>query len=130
MNTFTFSLEHDDSLIRVATRLDRGEFTLALDTGATHTLVDLTAFLLNGYELSQAIRTVEFETAKGTITTYVFKVKEFTALGKTMRDAEVAAYDFLSNNLIFDLDGVLGLDFFKEGELAINFKTFQISFSA
>lgn len=39
---------------------------------------------------------------------------------------EVSSYDFVGNNLIFDIDGVLGLDFFKGTELTINFKESKI----
>ena len=130
MNTFTFSLEHDDSLIRVNAQMGRSDFTLALDTGATHTIIDLTVMLLNGYDLTRVIRTADFETAKGNITAYIFLISELTALGKTVRNVEIASYDFIGNNLIFDIDGVLVLDFFKGTELNINFNTFQITLAS
>lgn len=107
--------------------MGRSDLTLALDTGATHTVIDLTLMLLNGYDLTNVVRTVEFETAKGPINAYIFRVHELTALGKTVRNVEVSSYDFVGNNVIFDIDGVLGLDFFKGTELNINFKTYTIS---
>lgn len=127
MSVFKFSLENEDSLIRIDAQIGRADLTLALDTGATHTLIDLTLMLLNGYDLTNVVRTVEFETAKGSISAYIFRVSELTALGRTVRDVEVSSYDFIGNNVIFDIDGVLGLDFFKETELTINFKTYTIS---
>jgi len=46
MSTFRFSLENEDSLIRINAQVDRSDLTLALDTGATHTVIDLTMMLL------------------------------------------------------------------------------------
>lgn len=126
MSVFKFSLENEDSLIRLDAQIGRSDLTLALDTGATHTVVDLTLMLLNGYNLDQIIRTVEFETAKGPISAYIFRISALIALGRTVRDVEVSSYDFVGNNLIFDIDGVLGLDFFKGTELTVNFKEFEI----
>ena len=126
MSVFKFSLENEDSLIRVDAQIGRSDFTLALDTGATHTVIDLTVMLMNGYTLSQIVRTVEFETAKGTINGYVFQVSALTALGRTRRNIEVSSYDFIGNNVIYDIDGVLGLDFFKDTDLQINFKAREI----
>lgn len=54
MSVFKFSPEHEDSLIRLDAQIGRSDLTLALDTGATHTVIDLTLMLLNGYDLSQA----------------------------------------------------------------------------
>ena len=127
MSRFRFLLENEDSLIRIDAKVDRAGLTLALDTGATHTVIDLTLMLLNGYDLTQADRMVEFETAKGPINAYIFRVAELTALGKTVRNVEISSYDFVGNNVIFDIDGVLGLDFFRGTELTVNFKTSVIS---
>ena len=127
MSVFKFSLENEDSLIRIDAQVGRADLTLALDTGATHTVIDLTLMLLNGYDLTKVVRTVEFETAKGPINAYIFQVPELTALGRTVKDVDVSSYDFVGNNLIFDIDGVLGLDFFKGTELTINFTTHTIS---
>lgn len=123
MSVFKFSLENTDSLIRIDAQIGKANLTLALDTGATHTVVDLTLMLLNGYTLDDIVRTVEFETAKGTVSAYIFRIPEITALGRTLTDVEVSSYDFIGNDLLFDIDGVLGLDFFKDTELSIDFRT-------
>ena len=127
MSIFRFSLENEDSLIRINAQVDRSDLTLALDTGATHTVIDLTMLLLNGYDLDKVVRTVEFETAKGPSRAFIFRIASLTALGKTVKNVEISSYDFFGNNLIVDIDGVLGLDFFKETELSINFKTSTIT---
>ena len=127
MSAFKFSLENEDSLIRIDAQIGKSALTLALDTGATHTVVDLTLMQLNGYTLNDVVRTVEFETAKGTVSAYTFRIPELIALGRTLTDVEVSSYDFIGNDVLFDIDGVLGLDFFKETELLINFKTHTLS---
>lgn len=129
MSVFRFSLENEDSLIRVDAQADRSDITLALDTGATHTVIDLTMMLLNGYDLDKVVRTVEFETAKGPIKAHIFRIVSLTALGRTIKNVEVSSYDFFGNNLLLDIDGVLGLDFFKDTELTINFKEATITLS-
>jgi hypothetical protein len=126
MSKFRFSLENADSLIRIDAQIGKSDISLALDTGATHTIIDLSVMLMNGYDLSKIIRTVEFETAKGSIEAYVFSIKQLKALGRTLYNLEVSSYDFISNNVIFDIDGVLGLDFFKGTQLKIDFKNFEI----
>ena len=127
MSVFKFSLENEDSLIRIDAQIGKLELTLALDTGATHTVVDLTLMMLNGYTLNDVIRPVEFETAKGAVSAYIFQIPALTALGRTLTNVEVSSYDFIGNDVLFDIDGVLGLDFFKETELTINFKTYTLA---
>ena len=83
-------------------------------------VIDLAALIILGYELKDALRTVEFETAKGELLAYVFKVKELTALGITRRNVEVCSYDFFNNNVFSDMHGVLGLDFFLDCKLCID----------
>ena len=68
----------------------------------------------------------EFETAKGVVEAFVFKVKELTALGLARKDLVIYSYDFLGNDVLSDIDGVLGLDFLRETDLLISFKRFLI----
>ena len=41
MNTYKFSLDDEDSLIIVEGKLGNNTLALALDTGASHTVIDL-----------------------------------------------------------------------------------------
>ena len=127
MKVFNFDLEGEDCLIKVDAQLGASDFTLALDTGATHTVIDLTVMLMNGYYLRDSIGTVEFETAKGVVSAYIFKIETLKILGIVKKNIEVASYDFIGNNVILDIDGVVGLDFFKNTELTINFKKYTIT---
>ncbi len=126
MNSYPFNLENEDSLIIVLSFVENEEVSLALDTGASHTIIDLTKLLILGYRLSDSMGKVQFETAKGVVEAFVFKVKELTALGLARKDLVIYSYDFLGNDVLSDIDGVLGLDFLRETDLLISFKRFLI----
>ncbi len=128
-NMHKFRLSDEDSLIIVKAGIGNDRLSLALDTGASHTVIDLTALLLAGIEIKDAKRIVQLETGKGIIDAYVFDVTSITVLGITKYNIEVCSYDFLANNVLLDIHGVLGLDFFKNMDLLISFKRFEISVS-
>ncbi len=121
MREFPFEIEDEDSLIvMVDCCIHDDDYTLALDTGASNTVLDLAALIILGYEVKDSIKTVQFETAKGSLTAYVFLVKEITALGITRRNMEICSYDFFNNNIFSDMHGVLGLDFFRDCKFCID----------
>ena len=122
MKQQVFKRHTDENLIVVNCTVDRHDLALAVDTGASHTTVDLAALIIAGYEISKAIRTIPIETASGVIEAYVFKIKQLTAIQMTQKNIEICAYDFFSYHLITDFDGVLGLDFFGDSKLCIDFK--------
>ena len=121
-----FELIDEDSLVLIDIILDGLPFTLALDTGATHTVTDLTTMLIAGYSLSDAKGTVQMERAKGIIDAYIFEVTAFSALGVATKKFTVCSYDFLANSVLASIDGVLGLDFYKNKVLTIDFKRYTI----
>lgn len=121
-----FELTDEDSLVLVDIELYDLPFTLAVDTGATHTVIDLTALLMAGYALKDAKGIVQMETAKGILDAYIFEVSEFKALGITLHNFSVCSYDFLANSVLASIDGVLGLDFYKGKVLTIDFQKFII----
>lgn len=100
---------------------------LALDTGASHTTIDLAALIIAGYSLSDAIREVEIETASGVIKGFVFVLKEFRAMDTVLQNIEVCAYDFFAHHLLTDFDGVIGLDFFKGVKFCIDMNNSEIT---
>jgi predicted aspartyl protease len=127
MSLHKFQILDEDSLIIVKGLLGADRISLALDTGASHTVIDLSTMLLAGYDLKDAIKIVELETGKGNIDAYVFKVNKFKSLDITRAEMEICSYDFLANNLLLEIHGVLGLDFFKNTDLFISFKKFEIT---
>ena len=106
----------------INSEVDNHDLALALDTGASHTTIDLAALIIAGYDITKSERVIQIETASGVIDAYVFKVKTLKAINTEKKDIEVCAYDFFSYHLITDFDGVLGLDFFGEQKLCIDFK--------
>ena len=129
MSKHQFYLADDDSLIIIPCKLDENEhdLSLAFDTAASHTVIDLNALLIAGYIVKDAVRSAHLETAKGTVEALVFQIDNLTALGLPRFNMEVCSYDFLANNILTDIDGVLGLDFFKGTYLGIDFKRFEIT---
>ena len=127
MNQTHLEREYEDNLIVIDCKLHNHRVYLALDTGASHTTIDLAALIIAGYRLSDALREVEIETASGVIKGYVFKVKKFVAINTVLTDIEICAYDFFSNHLLTDFDGVLGLDFFQGTKFCIDMNKSEIT---
>jgi hypothetical protein len=69
-----FTRQDEDSLIVIPCLIDVDSFTVALDTGASHTVMDLTPLLMSGYEIKNALRKVPLEAASGIIDSYVFRL--------------------------------------------------------
>jgi hypothetical protein len=127
VKSFPFEKSTDDGLIVVSSKIGYDHIAIALDTGATHTTVDLTQLLIIGYEVKDAIRTEPIETASGVINTLIFNVSEFSCLGIKRRNFEISAYDFLFYGIVSEFDGVLGLDFFKGVKFCIDMENNVIS---
>ncbi len=66
MTKFSFELEDEDSLIVVDCKINYHNFALAIDTGSSHSIIDLTLFLI-GYTLDDIARTVQLDTGKSVI---------------------------------------------------------------
>ncbi len=127
MITYPFELTDNVNLIIVIASINGYDVRLAVDTGASDTVIDLTALLIAGYRETDAIRTVEIETGKGIIQADVYRVTGFNALGVTYPAFQLCAYDFLAHSVLTDIDGVLGLDFFTDEKLCINFRELIIT---
>jgi predicted aspartyl protease len=122
MNQQKFYRPSNDSLIFVDCQLLSHNATLALDTGASHTTLDLAVVILAGYTIADSLSTVKVETANGVIEAYIFKIRKIKAMGILRTEMEICAYDFYSHQIMIDIDGVLGLDFFNNLKLCIDFK--------
>jgi hypothetical protein len=127
MKKYPFTISDDTNLIIVIAKINGYDVRLALDTGASDTVIDLTALLIAGYRKSNVLYEIELETAKGIIRADVFQAKELKALGLVKNNFNICSYDFLSNNILTDIDGVLGLDFFMDKKICIDLKKFEIT---
>ena len=120
----------DDSLIIVSCRLDKDTLSLALDTGASHTTIDMTPMLIAGYEIADALSIEKIETASGIIDAYVFIVKEFHCMGLIKKNFKLCAYDFFAYHYLTDFDGVIGLNFFTNTKFCIDMNLNQITITS
>ena len=94
--TFQFERTGEDGLIKVDFWFGNTKLTFVLDSGASHTVIDLTPILIAGFEIKDAIGTTELETGKGIIEAYIFEVPVLEAIGITRKNVEICSYDFFS----------------------------------
>jgi len=129
MMKFKFSINEDHNVILVDAKLNGFSTRLLLDTGASNTVIDLTTLLSTGFHFKDSIDKIKIETAKGIVEAEVFVVKQLESLGITQQKYPVTAYDFIGNGIISEFDGVLGLDFFENNKICIDFIKSEITIS-
>jgi len=127
MMKFNFSIDEDHNVILVDAKLNGFSTRLLLDTGASNTVMDLTTLLSTGFHFKDSIDKIKIETAKGIVEAEVFVVKQLESLGITQQKYAVTAYDFIGNGIISEFDGVLGLDFFENNKICIDFVNNEIT---
>jgi predicted aspartyl protease len=123
---FKFNLDDADSLILITGEIQGQPLTLALDTGASHSVIDFTCLLMAGYSKSDFNQTVQIETAKGIIEGCTLPIQNFTVLGVSVPNWSICTYDFIENEVLSGIDGVLGLDFFRQRVLTLDFQKLEI----
>src|SRR5262249_21077810 len=92
---------------------------LALDTGATTTLLNLGPLVLVGYDPAVAPTRVQVTTGSGVEYVPRLPVSRLKALGQERRAFPVLGHTLPPSAAI---DGVLGLDFFRGLTLTIDFR--------
>jgi hypothetical protein len=97
---------------------------LALDTGARRTVIDPVALTYVGYDLSMIPATSTATTASGTINVRRLQVTRATALGKSSNNFTVISHQLPPS---VNIDGLLGLDFFRGQILNIDFHKGEIT---
>lgn len=125
--SYPFDYSEELQLIVVIVSIDDYDVRLALDTGASKTVIDLTELLIAGYQKSDAIGTEEFETGKGNIVAETYKISKIETLGVTRLDFEICCYDFLVNGVLSEIHGVLGLDFFAGRKFCVDMEKLEIT---
>jgi predicted aspartyl protease len=98
----------------------KATLSLALDTGATGTLISQTRLIELGYDTSTNKELHQITTGSGTEFVPVISLDKIAAL-----DQEQSAFSVLCHNLppSAGVDGLLGLDFFRGQTLNIDFRT-------
>lgn len=127
MKTHHFVRHNEDDLVVVPCKIDADKITLALDTGASHTTIDLTPLLLAGYSVSDAVGMERIETASGIIEAHIFIVNRIECLGIVRKNFKLSAYDFFAYHFLSDFEGVLGLDFLKGTKFCVDLDEQEIT---
>jgi predicted aspartyl protease len=119
---YPFKRNHPDDLILVSIVIDgRYKLRVAVDTAASHTVLDSNALYMVGYELKESIATEPVETANGVISTDIFKLNSLQSLGIKREGFNIQVYDFLAHGVLSDYHGLLGLDFFEGETICFDF---------
>jgi predicted aspartyl protease len=114
MKSYSFKRLDSDDLILVNLLIDGYyRFKVAIDTAASHTVLDSNALFMMGYELHKSVGVKAVETANGVIETEIFQLKSLECVGIKRLDFEIQVYDFLAHGILSDYHGLVGLDFFE-----------------
>ena len=128
-HTVTFSRETDESLIIIDAKINDSVLHLAFDTGATHTVIDLTALLVAGVELPKEKEMSLFETASGVLEAQILDVPIMSFANIQRPNFTLTTYDYLANGILSDIDGVLGLDFLQGYKFCVDTVKHELSFT-
>ncbi len=91
---------------------------VALDTGATTTIIPTEIALALGYDLANPKEQMGLLTASGTVSAKLITVRKLTAIGETIENIDVLCHDLPGNS---GIKGLLGLNFLKCFEVNISF---------
>jgi predicted aspartyl protease len=100
-----------------------GFVSLALDTGATSTMVDQTRLLQLGYNPALSPGRFQITTASGVEFVPRITLSKIAALGQERTSFHVVCHTLPPTA---NVDGLLGLDFFRGQTLTVDFRTGQI----
>jgi predicted aspartyl protease len=120
VKSYPFRRTDADDLIIVGAYVNEVTFPLVVDTGASHTVIDFGVLVDAGYRLGDTKGIVPIETANGIISANLFWVKKITVLGIEKRNFEVCSY--LLGQPEDEIKGVVGLDFFEDKKICLDFK--------
>jgi hypothetical protein len=128
---FKFKLVPKTGAIVVKAYVNGYKLNLLLDTGATNTVIDYNILLMSDIEFNvvNSGEPLIFETASGIINAKWINVDSFISLGIHNIDFNFATYDFLLEGIVPEYDGMLGLDFFQNNKICIDFVKSEITIS-
>ena len=119
--------EPDKGLIIVPTKLigKNGDIIvrLALDTGATKTMINWHILVLLGYDPAAISNRVQMTTGSGVEFVPIIEIEKVDALGIAKLKLPVLCHTLPPSATV---DGLLGLDFFSNKKLTIDFRNGKI----
>ena len=126
----SFSFNPQQELIIVRAELEgpsgTGNLRLALDTGASTTLISAGMLVTVGYDPALAPQRVQITTGSGVEFVPRITIQKLRALGEERTGLSVLCHTL---PVSAGVDGLLGLDFFRGHLLAIDFRAGQIDLS-
>jgi predicted aspartyl protease len=99
---------------------------LALDTGATKTMINTAMLVAVGYDPAVAPERVEVTTGSAVEFAPLISISKLVSLGQERSDFSVLAHTLPPSA---GVDGVLGLDFLRGQVLTINFRSGKLAFA-
>ena len=117
--SYTFTRVTEDDLILFPVRIGNSVVDLVFDTGASHTFIDFGILIKEGFRIGDSKGLIPVETANGILYANRFEITKITTIGIVKSNFEVTSYLF--DNPESDFKGVIGLDFFGDKEICINF---------
>jgi len=124
----TFGFDPSQGLIIVPVRLfgPVGDMIvrLALDTGATSTLINSEIMVLLGYDPATSPNRIQVTTGSGVELCPRVTVQRLEALGKSVNDFPILSHTLPPTSQV---DGLLGLDFFRGFQISIDFRNGTIT---
>ena len=100
--------------------------TLVLDTGATTSLINLSALLPLGFDPDESVRRISVTTGSKVEVVPLVVLTRLTAFQKHRIGFPVIAHDLPASSAI---DGLLGLDFLRDQVLTIDFRAGRMTLS-
>ena len=121
---FNPNRNHVRVLVKIAGPSNETIARMALDTGATRTSIDRQIAVFLGFEFTDDSETVRVATGSGYEVIPVVDAHYIKALGHYREDLPVLCQTLPSD---LPIDGLLGLDFFRNQRLTIDFREGTIS---
>ena len=121
--------DRKDVIIIEDVLVDNYKIRLIVDTGASKTVIDHNSLFMLKYSFGDFYGHTEFETANGMLEAQYVKIKRFNCLGIDISSFEICTYNFAANGIYPEYDGMLGLDFFQNNKVCIDFVKSEITIS-
>lgn len=117
-----FKFDPDQSVIichaEVAGRGTALSLKMALDTGATYTMIPIEAAVVIGKEPLRSRRKIRITTVSGVEYVAIITIPRFRAFGIEIKNMDVICHNLSTESPI---EGLLGLDFLKNAGIIIDF---------
>lgn len=91
---------------------------LAIDTGASYTMISIETALAIGINPSSSKRHIEITTANGVIFAPIIKIPSFECFGIELKNMETVCHNLPPESPV---EGLLGLNFLKTAKVVLDF---------